>query len=1636
VKDSRSLSALTYLSSFGLAITVPLLLLLGALLFQSASRQRAQLEDRVSQVRDALVSDVDRELDRDITILNTLATSQALATANWPTFYHQARAGLQGRAYLVLIDSNGRQLVNTYVPYGQQPAMTGDPDTLRRILQTKAPAVSDLFVSLVVKKPVFNVSIPVLQGGDVRYVMSLGLLPDDLVALLTSQKLDPQWVTLIWDTKGVILARSRNNARYVSAPLPAQMREHDQRDVVRTTNIDGADVLHATARSRVSGWGIGVNVPYSLAAGQMRNSLLLWSTATVLAITLALALGVFFARQITTSLSVAATAAAAFGRGERFALTGSRIKEADAFLATLKDAQHARDTLTKEVKQGRDSLQTILASIGDGVIATDENGRITFLNVVSQTLTGWTQEQAIGHPIEEVFVIRSEETGAIVENPALRAAREGVIVGLANHTVLVARDGTKRPIDDSGSPIKGADGKTVGAVLIFRDVTERRRAERERARLLEREQAALASVRQSEDRLRVTIASIGDGVIATDDHARVTLLNPVAEALTGWSAADAVGRPLHDVFVIVNEETRAKAANPVDQVLREGVISELGNHTILLSKDGRELPIEDSAAPVRAEDDRIVGAVVVFRDISERRRVEREREARERTARELAAIVESSNDAIIGRELDDTIASWNRAAERMFGYSAAEAIGQSIGLIIPDDRWSEEDEIMRRLQRGEQIDHFETTRRLKGGALIPVSLTVSPIRDAAGAVVGASKTLRDISDRRRAEREQAASLDRSRRLEEVAEALSQVLPLDTIGRTVLTHATAALDAQAGTLRLVSDAGSTLDLISEVGFEGAVSQAYQSLPLTPGLVPVVDALRSGEPVILTSRADWEARYPNFAPMLNTVRAGFAAPLMFEGRPIGGFLLTFEGDRSFSDDERRFLLTLARLCAQAVERHRLLTGERTARRDAERSSRQLETAIEAGKMGTWEYSIATGAVKWSPGLEAIHGLTAGTFPGTFEAFRDEIHPPDRQHVLDAIAAAVQDRRDHHVEYRITRSDGSLRWVEGRGQLYFDESGQPERLVGVCLDITDRKVAEETQRRARDQAAFLSEAGARLASSLDYEQTLKAVTKLAVPTVADWCAVDIVDEGGDVRRLAVAHVDPAKVDLARSIQERYPEDAQSPYSVHQVLRTGAPTMMADIPDALLVASARDPDHLRLLREVGLRSYMCVPMIEGGRTVGVLTFVTEAERRYSDADLRFAEQLAARAALAIANARAYGEARRLAQERSQLLEREQLARTELERASRLKDEFLAVLSHELRTPLNAVLGYAQLLGSGALPPARAQHAIAAIQRNAQAQTRLVESLLDLSRILAGKLELDLRPQNLASVIEAALEVVRSDAETKEIAFDMDGTGPSVFVRGDATRLQQVFWNLFSNAVKFTPRGGRVSIRWATHDGVAVVDVEDNGQGIPADFLPHVFDRFKQGDAGRQSRAGLGLGLAVVREMVQAHGGTIVAESRGPHMGSTFRVTLPLALNAARRDDTRDRLTTADESLAHLDILIVDDDEDARDLFALILESRGARTRSVASAHEALDAIRARRPNLLLSDLKMPGEDGYSLIRELRSRDDGAGRLAAIAVSANASLKDREQAVAAGYDLHVAKPVDPVELARMIVSVTKVDAV
>ncbi|MGH7323904.1 MAG: PAS domain S-box protein [Candidatus Rokuibacteriota bacterium] len=399
--------------------------------------------------------------------------------------------------------------------------------------------------------------------------------------------------------------------------------------------------------------------------------------------------------------------------------------------------------------------------------------------------------------------------------------------------------------------------------------------------------------------------------------------------------------------------------------------------------------------------------------------------------------------------------------------------------------------------------------------------------------------------------------------------------------------------------------------------------------------------------------------------------------------------------------------------------------------------------------------------------------------------------------------------------------------------------------------------------------------------------------------------------------------------------------------------------------------------------------------------------------------------------------ERRRLEEERTLLFAREQAARAEAEAANRAKDEFLATLSHELRTPLSAILGWARMLRTTKLPEDQAARALETIERNARLQAQLVEDVLDVSRVITGKLRLDVRLVELQPIIEAALDVVRPAADAKAIRLEAT-LAPSVGpISADPDRLQQVVWNLLSNAVKFTPNGGRIEVRLENADAHVRITVSDTGKGINPDFLPHVFDRFRQADSSiTKAHGGLGLGLAIVRQLVELHGGTVHALSRGEGHGATFTVYLPLmGISTERSDSDRPFPMLRDEvrvestpALGGLRILVVEDEADSRELFTAALQRCGAEVIAAASATEALEAIDRLRPDVLLSDIGMPGIDGYELIRRVRRLESGRGeRIPALALTAYASPEDRARALAAGFDRHAAKPAEPADLAKTV---------
>jgi PAS domain S-box-containing protein len=772
--------------------------------------------------------------------------------------------------------------------------------------------------------------------------------------------------------------------------------------------------------------------------------------------------------------------------------------------------------------------------------------------------------------------------------------------------------------------------------------------------LIERSRRAEAGARASRESLETTLRSIGDAVISTDAAGRVEFMNAVAERLTGWPLAEARGRPLAEVFLIVNEETRAAVESPVEKVLREGKVVGLANHTVLLARGGAEVPIDDSGAPIRDERGHTAGVVLVFHDISERRKAERERAT-------LAAIVESSDDVILSKTLDGVVTSWNRAAERVYGYAAEEAVGQHVSIVVPPELSGELSEIIARLRRGERVEHLETVRVRKDGQRLDVSVTVSPIRDPSGRLVGASTIARDITERKQAE---------------------------------------------------------------------------------------EALR--------------------------------------------------------ESEARF-----------------------------------QTLVEL-----------------SPDAIVVH-------------------------------------------------------AEGR-------------------------------------VVFINTSGAKL---------LRAT-------------------------------DPARV-VGRPITDFLHPD------FHEIVRGRLQKMAAGERVA--------PIEMKFIRLDGTEVFgevVSVPMLyQNGPAVQVVV-------------------------------RDITERRRVEEERARLLEREQEARRQAEEVNRTKDEFLATLSHELRTPLTPIIGWANMIRSGQLGAAEAGQGLRVIEKNSHALSRLINDLLDMSSILSGKLRIERAPVELGAVVREAVETVRTQAAARSVTLEVEtgGLAPAV-VSGDRTRLVQIFWNLLNNAVKFSREGGRVRVSVGASGGSARVRVEDEGEGIAPEFLPHIFERFRQADMGTtRQHGGLGIGLALVKSLVGAHGGRVEASSGGAGRGSSFTVTLPAAHVAAESRasgelNPEDAKPCAEELCR---VLLVEDARDTLEMLRVAFAARGYVATACESPEEALRVAESAPFDIIVSDIGLPRIDGYELLERLRRLPHLRG-VPALALTGYAGPKDAEAALAAGFDAHVPKPVDPSALAEQV---------
>ena len=627
-----------------------------------------------------------------------------------------------------------------------------------------------------------------------------------------------------------------------------------------------------------------------------------------------------------------------------------------------------------------------------------------------------------------------------------------------------------------------------------------------------------------------------------------------------------------------------------------------------------------------------------------------------------------------------------------------------------------------------------------------------------------------------------------------------------------------------------------------------------------------------------------------------------------------------------------------------------------------------------------------------VESMLGYTVQEWLSTPNFWLTIVHPDDRE-TAAMTAAEHWTRGGTGVNtFRWVAKDGRVLWVEGHSMVLTDDDGRPVGMRGVTMDITSRKRAEESLR-------LLSEASALLATSLDYEITLRALVELTVQRMADLCIIDMLAEDGSIRRLAVAHRDHTKERAVAAMMKYAPNSTSSPSFILEAIRYGTLSVRQDLPIEMLKSYASSEEHAEALEILGIRSAVIAPLRARGRNFGAISFGRSTPNAFDELDIELAQLLARRAAIAVDNA--------------------QLYRTAID-ASRAKDEFLATVSHELRTPMTATLGWVRMLLRGELDEETQKVALEAIERSTYAQAKLIDDILDVSRIIMGKFQLEPGPVDLPAVIDAAIATVQPATEAKNITIDVDTRGWTGVVKGDAARLQQVVWNMVSNAIKFGHRDGRVQVTLRRTGQLAQLTIRDDGTGIEPHFLPHVFERFRQAESGTTRRyGGLGLGLAIVRHLVELHGGSVRAASDGPGRGSTFTIELPVAEASHSAEPLE--APPALPSLIGRRILVVDDEVSTLDLLSTILRECGAKVTSAASADEAMIALNREHHDVLVTDIAMPGEDGVSLLHRARLTT-GRKPIPAIAVTALSDF-----ARDGLFDRVLRKPIDPVALARAV---------
>ena len=925
------------------------------------------------------------------------------------------------------------------------------------------------------------------------------------------------------------------------------------------------------------------------------------------------------------------------------------------------------------------------------------------------------------------------------------------------------------------------------------------------------------------------------------------------------------------------------------------------------------------------------------------------------------------------------VIEWNPAAERVFVYSRAEVAGVNpYDLLVPPASREQVEELLRRAMSGDVESHAVGEVVTKDRRVIFCEWRHTSLRDQDGVVMGVMSVAQDVTAQKEAERRLRTSESR----------LAEAQRLAHIGNW------------------------SYDLRTREVFWS--EEHFRLFGLTPrdGGVP----------------NDIGRQYVHPDDLL-TIDANFARGLQ-DHEPFETYwrALRADGGERFAHSWAEVELDQEGLPIRIFGTTQDITEQRNAARALVESEAKFRTLADASPAIIWFLDEQARALYANRRYLEFFGLSEDDVHGG--AWRDFLHPDDAPAYVGQILEAIRNHRPLHCRTRVRRHDGMWRWMESRALPHFGEDGRYLGHVGHNLDITDQiettaSLRESEQNLAAELAgmARLQEVSTRLVGADDSTSLLEHIVDAAIAiTAADVGHIQLHHpESGTLKIVASRGLGHEFLDAFAVVRE-------GQGCCGEAMRLHERVVVEDVASSPLFARGHD---VSVLLAAGVRAIQATPLVtRSGQLVGMLSTHYRAPRRPAERDLRVLDLLARQAADWI-------ERRLIQAEREELLERERQARAESERAARLKDEFLATLSHELRTPLSAILGWADVLRERMDDRDRVRRGIDIIRRNAWSQAQLIEDLLDLSRVITGKMRLHVERVSLPAIIEAAVEAVRPAADARQIRLDSVIEPISEKVHGDAARLQQVLWNLLSNAVKFTPEGGRVEVTLARAGSDVEIRVSDTGKGIHPDFLPHVFERFRQGDSSpAREHGGLGIGLALVQQIAELHGGQVRATSPGVGLGSTFTLRLPLAIALTEEEQRRHARVPASRPLHEhapppldgVKVLVVDDEPDALEVIRHLLEDRRVVVSAFLTADSALAALENEQFDVLVSDIGMPVRDGYEFIAEVRRR--GITTPAA-ALTAFARSEDRTRALLSGYQAHLPKPLESSELLATIASLS-----